>query len=288
MQGIEVHERLYHWRWEQRALCLLLGFCLFMVCTGAQAADLSSVVYAEASGTIVLSGGKVTVDVSHGNLGYIMVKHTGSDKRLKARTTFEGHEMQYNLDQDGEYVTIPLQFGSGTYQIEVFEQAKGDEYAQVFVKNYKAELDDPNAAFLVPNLYVWYTPTTEAVALSFELCAGIEDDMEKAKVLYAYVGDTVTYDYIKALQVVSNKVYLPDVDETLQTRMGICFDYASLLACMLRVQGIPTQLVMGNKLSANQYHAWNKVYIDGNWYLLDPTFKNTSYDKDDYVEDRIY
>lgn len=290
MQGNEVHERPFHWRWEQRALCLLLGFCLLWACTRAQAADISSVIYAEAPGTNVLVGGKVIVDVSNGNLGYIMVKHSGSDMRLKARTFFGDTETRFNMDQDGEYVVIPLQYGSGTYQIEVLEQVEGDQYAQVFVQKYSAELDDPNAAFLVPNQRVWYTPTTKAVALSFELCAGIEDDMEKAKTLYAYVGDTINYDYILALQIVSKAitVYLPDVDATLDTRMGICFDYASLLACMLRVQGIPTQLVTGKKISTNETHAWNKVYIDGNWYLLDPTFKNAGYDKNDYVEESIY
>lgn len=288
MRGIGVHGRPYHTLWGQSVLCLLLGFCLLLVCTDAQAADLSTVIYAEAPGIDVLAGGKVIVDVSNASLGYFMIRHSGSDKRLKARTTFDGQELQYNMDQEGEYIAIPFQFGSGTYKIEVLEHVEGDTYAQVYAKNYSVELVSPYAAFLVPNQRVWYTPDTQAVALSFQLCEGIEGDMEKAKALYSYVGDTIHYDFLKASQVTSNKLYLPDVDETLQTQFGICYDYASLLACMLRVQGIPTQLVMGDKLSMNQAHAWNKVYIDGNWYLLDPTFKNAGYDKDDYVEDRFY
>ena len=31
--------------------------------------------------------------------------------------------------------------------------------------------------------------------------------------------------------------YLPDIDETLETKTGICFDYAALMCAMLRCRG---------------------------------------------------
>ena len=76
--------------------------------------------------------------------------------------------------------------------------------------------------------------------------------------------------------------YLPNIDDTMASGKGICFDYASLMAAMLRSQGIPTKLVVG--YSGAAYHAWISVYLketgwvdkiiqfDGeNWSLVDPT-----------------
>ena len=80
--------------------------------------------------------------------------------------------------------------------------------------------------------------------------------------------------------------YLPNVDTILQSKKGICFDYAAVMATMLRTQGIPTKLVVGYAGSA--YHAWVSVYIneigwidnifyfDGkSWVRMDPTFASS-------------
>ncbi|MBP5745533.1 MAG: transglutaminase domain-containing protein, partial [Lachnospiraceae bacterium] len=97
------------------------------------------------------------------------------------------------------------------------------------------------------------------------------------------------YDYDKAENVEST--YIPDVDNILNIKKGICFDYASLMASMLRSQGIPTRLEIG--YAGDAYHAWISTYIkdvgwvngiikfDGkNWELMDPTFAaNMSEDK---------
>ena len=66
---------------------------------------------------------------------------------------------------------------------------------------------------------------------------------------------------------------------------GICFDYASLTASMLRSQGIPTKVIFGYVSPDDLYHAWNMFYteesgwvtvefaVDPNdWNRLDLTF----------------
>ena len=80
--------------------------------------------------------------------------------------------------------------------------------------------------------------------------------------------------------------YLPDIDSTLSSGTGICFDYAAVMASMLRSLGIPTKLTIG--YSASVRHAWVDVYIEsigwvehavefnGNeWRFMDPTFAST-------------
>lgn len=268
---------------------IVLALCLVFV-SSVLAYDIFSIVYANPSGVNVLTGGKVTVDISNASRGYIMARHTGSEKRLKARVTYGQYVYQYDMNNQGEYETFPLQFGSGEYLIEVFENTRDSQYALVFNQNFSVSMENPNDAFLCPNQYVWYTPTTQAITKSFELCADATTDLERAQILYEYVGNTIMYDYIKALMASTGELagYLPDVDTTLDTQMGICFDYASLLACMMRVQGIPTKLVIGDLLTQNQYHAWNESYIDGKWVLMDPTFKSSDYSTTDYAMERFY
>ena len=48
--------------------------------------------------------------------------------------------------------------------------------------------------------------------------------------------------------------------KTLRTGRGICFDYASLTAAMLRSQNIPARLEIG--YSGDVYHAWISVYTE--------------------------
>ncbi len=59
----------------------------------------------------------------------------------------------------------------------------------------------------------------------------------------------------------------------LQFQKGICYDFASLFAAMLRSQGVPTKLVKGYADKVSGYHAWNEVYVNGKWQTID-----TSYD----------
>lgn len=269
----------------RRYLPWIMVLCLLFA-SNALSGDIFSIVFAQPSGTNTMTGGNVTVDISNAYQGYIMVKHNGSSKRLKARVTYSGTEYTYDLNNWGDYEAFPLQFGSGNYDVKVFENVKNSQYAVIFNNSFYADIPTVNAAFLVPSQYVWYTPTTAAIAKSFELCAGLTTDMERVRALYDYVGSTVMYDYIKALSV--QKGYIPDIDETLNTKMGICFDYAALLACMLRVQGIPTQLAIGDLVSQGQYHAWNLAYVDGQWILLDPTFSKANYTASDYAMERYY
>ena len=48
----------------------------------------------------------------------------------------------------------------------------------------------------------------------------------------------------------------------METGKGICFDYASLAASMLRSQGIPTKIIFGYVAPDNLYHAWNMFYTE--------------------------
>ena len=80
-----------------------------------------------------------------------------------------------------------------------------------------------------------------------------------------FVADHVKYDNAKAAKLAQQSGYMPDPDDTLKTGTGICLDYASLSAAMLRSMGIPTKLMTGYVGKDEVYHAWIMVYIDGTW-----------------------
>ena len=66
--------------------------------------------------------------------------------------------------------------------------------------------------------------------------------------------------------------FVPQLDEILSSKSGICYDYAALFAGMLRSEGIHTKLVKGYKNDMKEYHAWNEVLIDGIWVIIDTTY----------------
>lgn len=100
-----------------------------------------------------------------------------------------------------------------------------------------------------------------------EICATSFTDEEKAKAAYTWILNNITYDYD------CNPVYqYSNLDKTLQTKKGICYDIANLFTAICRSQNIPCYSVDGYRKDDYQYkHTWNRVCIDGTWYNVDIT-----------------
>lgn len=150
---------------------------------------------------------------------------------------------------------------------------------------------------LYPNQYVWFTAKSNAVKKGQKLAENTWTDLEVVQNVYNYVTKHVAYDNAKAENV--SYGYIPNIDETLKTGKGICFDYAALMTSMLRSQRIPTKLEVG--YAGETYHAWISTYVDDkgwvddiikfdgkDWQLMDPTLA-ASNDKESvkkYVNDK--
>ena len=241
----------------------------------------------EASGEVVFEENGVTVDASHTEDGYLMVKGFPSEVRLKVQVTLGEETYTYDLNQEEEYEVYPLQMGNGTYRVQVFQQVEGTSYSPVYYTEVEVEMPDTDRVYLYPSQYVWYTNDKNAVKLSYDLCVDLTSDAEKVQRIYDYIVGLLSYDHEKAATV--QKGYLPDVDATLRERKGICFDYSALFAAMLRAQDIPVRLAIGYVQPDNIYHAWNQVYLDGEWVWMDATFGPTSsYTEDNYTKERQY
>ena len=235
----------------------------------------------EASGSVVYTAEGCEIDASNTAEGYVMVKYTGSADKVKVQITApNGSDVYTYTLAIGDYETFPLSAGDGNYQICILEHADDDFYGMLLSQEFSVSLNDEFRPFLYPNQYVWYTASDEAIKLGIQLSDQSADDLAYLTNVYHYVTQNITYDTEKAANIQAN--YLPDIDDTLATGKGICFDYASLMSAMLRSQGIPTKLVIG--YSGTAYHAWISVWMeetgwvdkiiqfDGTeWSLMDPT-----------------
>ena len=237
----------------------------------------------QASETDVFSKNSATVDYSNAAQGYIMVKYSGS-ANIKVLVYFNGGSSyyQYNISGNGVYVTLPLQSGSGFYKVRFMENVGGNSYAELCATELNA-LVTGSGYTLYPNQYVNYTRSSAAVSKAKSLCAKATNNTEKVNAIYKFIASTIRYDYDKASSVKSG--YLPNVDSTLSSKKGICFDYAALMATMLRSQGIPTKLVIGNTTAG--YHAWNEVYISS-WKRYDATFAAAGQTAGSYTPEKYY
>lgn len=259
---------------------LLALYVLLALCT---ALALYAALYPEANGTVVFGNDQLTIDASHTDQGYVMVQHTQTEQMLKLSITKGEDAFTYDLKANGEYVNFPLTLGDGQYTLQVFQRVSGNRYTREASYNIIVKIVDENLPYLYPNQYVWYTPESEAVAIAAQLCEGLDTDWEILSAVRAYVVDNITYDYMLAQTVKSG--YLPSVDDVLDKGKGICFDYSALTACMLRSQGVPTQLVIG--YADQRYHAWNNVLVNGQWLLVDTTSEANAIKVTSYTKERI-
>lgn len=240
----------------------------------------------ETGTTMNFSNGHVALDASHSDQGYVMLKWLGVENKLKLQISGPRHNTYtYNLAADNEWHVFPLTEGSGGYTLNVFENVYDNQYSQAFGHALTVRLTDDRLPYLYPNEYVDFDLSTRAVSIAEELALSSDSDLDVISSVFYYVVTHLEYDHEKAATVQSG--YKPVIDRTLEEGKGICFDYAALMACMLRSQQIPTRLEIG--YYGDVYHAWISAWVEEKgwmyniiefngtaWNMMDPTFTSTA------------
>ena len=240
----------------------------------------------EATGKTVKKDGKMTIDCSNMSEGYIMVKGKKSSKRMKLQIATSGAKLNYDINSNGEYEVFPLQFGSGKYQVSLFENASGKKYSKEGSVKLSVKMKDELSCFTYPNQYVSYDENTPCVVYALEMCKDMTDQAEIYKAVCNYVTSNFVYDFIKSVTVKAGQ--LPQIDECWNNKMGICQDLSAMTCAMLRCQGIPARLMIGT-VGSNTYHAWVVAVVNGEEKFFDPTAElNASSKTETYTTERYY
>lgn len=198
---------------------------------------------------------------------------------------------------DDQVNQFPLQLGNGNYTVRIMENVESNKYKVLDQSQITLSLETSNAVFLNAIQDIDWDEKSAAVIKARALTKGMTSDLEKIEVIYDFVTKNYKYDYAKAKSVTTG--YFPVVDDIFKSQIGICYDYASLFAAMLRSVDVPTKLVKGySTATKTTYHAWNEVFVDGVWKIVDTTadaayvqagknvqmFKSTN----DFTAEKIY
>ena len=208
-----------------------------------------------------------TIDYSNANEGYVIVTNAGyPDKKCKVRILKESHAQNFSLPNElvPQAKTIPLCFGNGLYEVQVYRQTTGTFYEQILAVKRLVNLNSPLAPFLYPNTYAEYTPASKCVAKAGEVCTGKVIDVERLATIFRWIVEHTEYDPAFADLAREGKVdgwWLPNPDDVLKEGKTICLGYTSLMAAMCRSQGVPAKLVVG-RISSGALHAWNEVWVE--------------------------
>lgn len=190
-------------------------------------------------------------------------------------------------------------------KIDVFKENNIYGRLSSILAQNTSELTDEIVENFLPtsNIIIYYNGVTleegvksteEIDEMAKELTSNVNDDMDKARILYSWIGSNIEYDYERAEKALNNeKVENSGAISAFEKKSGICFDYSCLYVAMARAIDLKVRLLTGSAYDGSQYgpHAWNEVYISEleKWIPVDTTFylAGDYFNNDDFYEDHI-
>lgn len=153
--------------------------------------------------------------------------------------------------------------------------ARAEIVLEYVVRSFAADFDFtlnhgpfplPHASCLLPEEKIESTHP-EIIAKVREVTAGKNSALEKARAIFAFVQQYMTYSTVN-----SNQGAL----HALRTRSGVCEDYSCLFVALCRASGVPARVVRGHGYNldndSQQSHAWAEFFLSSHgWAPVEPT-----------------
>lgn len=193
-----------------------------------------------------------------------------TNTEVKSKLVIEKDNKRYTYNLYDDFQSFPLQLGNGDYKISIFENIHETKYRQKYMETITLDIDNNNLIFLNSIQNINWENNSDYISKAKELVKGITDNKLKVEKIYKYIVNNYDYDFNKLNNLKYD--YLPDLNIIYDLQKGICYDYSSLFASMLRSLNIPTKLVTGFSDNIKGYHAWNEVLINDNWIIIDTTY----------------
>ena len=205
-------------------------------------------------------------EVDNFNNTQIKVQSDDFGKDMRVMVEKNGEKYYYSLNNSEEL--LPAQLGNGLYTVKILKNIGGTKYR--VLKTSKIDIKDIGNDLYLSSSQPVYWEEDDLRILANVLMKDVLTDEEKVKSAYKYVTENIKYDTDKIKGIDTS--YVPSVSSTIQSKSGICYDYAALFAGLLRSEGIPTKLVKGYGKFSKEYHAWNEVYVNDKWQIVDTTY----------------
>lgn len=177
--------------------------------------------------------------------------------------------------QNGQFNSkVYLKFGPGIYNLKVYTNTlaqKSTSYPYLTAVDIENR-DERDLSYLLPSSEV-ESDNPQIIALAKELTKDAANEEEAMEKIHEYVIKTVKYDW----ESFRNGTYVNNPTNAvavLNKPLTVCAGYSSLLAALARAHGIKIKVIHGKaKIPEGWYdHAWNEVYINDQWQIVDSTW----------------
>jgi len=185
-------------------------------------------------------------------------------------------EGSYTINEDKTFKNKIINFAltppfDSAFQINVHYKVKRYEHSKMVdgktFHNTKNSHSEEFAKFLRASRLVTLSPQIKSLAN--QIVEGKETTIEKARAIYDYVYDNVSYD--KSIAGWGQG----DTERVCYLKAGNCTDFHSLFLSLSRASNIPAKFIMGvplidDKEEHSKYHCWAEFYDSGvGWVPVD-------------------
>ena len=132
-------------------------FAVFIFLISAWSSDTSAIASDLAKwplepGSQLQYSGKLRADMTNAKDGYFLAALTSaSNHKMKMRVQKGDVTLTYDPNQKGDFEVVPLQLGSGHYDILLYENISGKKYSQAGYLGLDVTLTREDAAFYYPH-----------------------------------------------------------------------------------------------------------------------------------------
>jgi len=125
------------------------------------------------------------------------------------------------------------------------------------------DLPDYTLQFLLPSRYCQADFLGD---LALQIVGGAKPGYDQVEALRSWIHENIRYQYGTSNSSTS-------AIDTVETKLGVCRDFAHLGIALCRSLDIPARMVVGylHELKPMDLHAWFEAFIGGRWYTFDAT-----------------
>ncbi len=192
---------------------------------------------------------------------------------IRAYNTNTGSSVtDYKIVERGAFSTVVfLRHGPGVYKISLLIKDSVDDVLYVAGYFWVTNTSPYDLRYMMPSASV--QSLDDAIrAKALEITAGCTNDSQRALSIHDWVVLNLKYD--------NDGIALTnDAKEAFDKRTVVCQGYSCLTAAFFRALGMPAKYVRGYvRSSTNEAwpaeitHAWNEVYYNGKWNIMDTTW----------------